>query len=302
MDKITNNRVYEDLFILDKMPTSCLLCLDGDLDELGHIIPKFAIRWLKRESKLEKFYFNNDPERMVPDTPAFKMMCKNCEDKFSTYEKHFTDKYYKLYYRGKQPHPLQGEVYNFAISVAWRLIVSTERLKSTAPNEKSFKHIYSHSEEQARNFLMGNSDKCDLSVYVLPIDELLRNTPSHLVDDKVLKISIRQGLKAHHLFDDTGGMQLTHTHVFSIFFKIGCYYFFVFPKGYFIGSTFSVNGIKASACYDLYDVKYTQDFLGLMDWLMDDRLYEIDISSIPRKNYERRHALTLWRSLLQNSQ
>ncbi|MCT5294913.1 hypothetical protein LZK36_30750 [Pseudomonas aeruginosa] len=42
MEKLTNLGIYEELFKAEKMPTKCLLCKKGELDELGHIIPQIC--------------------------------------------------------------------------------------------------------------------------------------------------------------------------------------------------------------------------------------------------------------------
>lgn len=293
MKPITNLSAYEDLFKPEKMPTSCLLCKTGELDELGHIIPKFVMRWLKRASKLNKFYFNNDRDKMVADTPAFRMMCNKCEDKFSTLEKYFTDEIFKKYYRRKTPSPVDDQVYNFAISIAWRLIVSTERLKDTQPQEKVFEAIYSPSESVMRGYLNNETENCHHTVYALPIENLTNNISASLIDDNALKYTIRQGLKAHVICDDRIKMLLS-SHIPVIYFKIGCYYFFIVQNNYFAGSDFRISSTKASKTKELYILDYTPDLLGFMEWIMDGRFFEINTKDIRLKNYTHRDAQTVW--------
>ncbi len=298
LEKLTNLGIYEELFKAEKMPTKCLLCKKGELDELGHIIPKFVMRWLKRASKLNSFYFNNDRDKMVADTPAFKMMCKTCEDKFSTFEKYFTDEIFKKYYRGKTPSPIDDEVYNFAISIAWRLIVSTERLKDTQPKENTFEAIYSLSESMMRGYLNNEIEKCHHSVYALPIDKLTRNISKNLIDDNALKYTIRQGLKAHLIADERRDIALSFTHLPIIHFKIGCYYFFILQDNYFAGAEFEISSTKASKAKELYVLDYTPDLLGFMEWLMDGHFFEVNTKDIPLKSYTHRDAPTLWNLVL----
>src|SRR5690606_23835436 len=124
------------------------------------------------------------------------------------------------YYRGKTPSPIDDEVYNFAISIAWRLIVSTERLKDTQPKENTFEAIYSLSESMMRDYLNNETEKCHHSVYALPTDKLTRNISKNLIDDNAIKYTIRQGLKAHLIADERRGIALSFIHLPIIHFKI----------------------------------------------------------------------------------
>ena len=294
MEKLTNHRLYDNLFQTDKMPTSCLLCTTGELDELGHIIPKFVMRWLKQASKHKAFYLNSEQDKMVADTLAFKMMCTTCEDKFSKLEKYFTDNYFKKYYRGQAPNPMQDEVYDFAISIAWRLIVFSARLKNTQPQEKAFEETYSLSESLMRDYLNNKIDSCEHSVYVLPIETLTANIPESQIHEDTLKYSIRQGLKAHPFNDEKEKIGLSVQRIPTIQFKIGCYYFFIFPNDYFAGSEFTITSTKASNSKELHILNYTPDLIGFMEWLMDGRFFEINAKDIDLKSYTHRNARTLW--------
>lgn len=270
------------------MPTTCLLCTDGQLDELGHIIPKLAMRWLKRASKLNSFYFNNDPNVKMQDTPAFKMMCKSCEDKLSAFEKHFTDNHFKKYYRHQLPSEPRDELYIFAISVAWRLIISTERLKATEPQINLYEKIYSDFETRARNFLNDNNYKCNISVYTFSADEILANLPECLIKKSLLLYGLRYGLKAHNFYSKEGHWVISKSHIPTVFFKIGFYFFFVVETGYFNRIQYSMESIRTPSKYELFDIKYTEDFLGFINWLMEGGLYEIDTPHLPPHDYTRR--------------
>jgi hypothetical protein len=289
LGRVTNNDFYDSLFLLETMPTSCLLCTDGTLSELGHVIPKFVLRWLKKASKLNGFYFNNNPKLKMSDTPAFKMMCESCEDKLSVFEKEFTDNYFKRYYKHQPVSSPGDELYVFAISVAWRLIVSTERLKDTQPKIKLYKEIYSGLEARARDFLNGKGDRCNIGVYIFSADEILNNIPESKVNKNLLLYSLRHGLKAHDFHSKDGTFLISNSYIPVVFFKIGFYYLFVVDSGYFDRVQYSVTSIKVSAKYELFDVKYTEDFLGFMDWVMENGLYEVDASCLSLQNYTRRN-------------
>src|SRR4051794_25484436 len=112
---ITNNKIYDELFSSTAMPKKCALCEVGELRELGHIIPKFVMRWLKQASKKNEFYLNNLASQKVRDTIALRILCEDCEDKFSASEKLFTDNYFKRYYRNQVPLEIDDGLYAFAL-------------------------------------------------------------------------------------------------------------------------------------------------------------------------------------------
>jgi len=292
LNKLTNQRAYEDIFQIENMPTSCLLCQTGKLEKLGHVIPKFVMRWLKEASKHKSFYFNNDQK--VFDTPAFRMMCNTCEAKLSTLEKYFTDNIFKKYYRKKSPNPIQDDVYNFAISIAWRLIVFTERLKSTQPQQQAFKSTYALSESLMRDYLNGKIKSCEHSVYALPIENLTKNISKDKIDEHALNYSIRQGLKAHRFKDEINNKDLSLRRIPTIHFKLGCYYFLIFPDNYFAGAEFSIESTKISKSKELHLLEYTPDLLGFMDWLMEPGPFEINVKDLAPTNYIHRNSQTLW--------
>ncbi|KPW91785.1 MULTISPECIES: hypothetical protein [Pseudomonas syringae group] len=288
MSNITNTSFYENLFLPGKMPTKCLLCTEGKLHQLGHIIPKFAMRWIKDAGKLKDLHFNNTEDKMV-DTPAIRMMCEACETKISLLEKCFTDNYFKRYYRKQPMRSMWDELYAFSISVAWRILASSRILKDTEMHIKEYDEAFSSIESRARSFLMDTSHKCDIAVYVFSADEILNNLSVDKYNKSLLLFSIRQGLKAHNFYDNSGFFTLSFGRVPIIAFKIGFLYFFVVDTGYFRNVPFFMKAVRSPATYDLYTVEFTDGFLGFMDWCFELGLYEVDSSCIPKANYARRN-------------
>ncbi|MCP1510445.1 hypothetical protein J2Y83_000572 [Pseudomonas marginalis] len=289
MSKFTNNRIYDTLFVQGRMPDKCLLCGTGELEEKGHIIPKFVMRWLKKASNKNEFFLNNDPLLKVSDTPALKIMCTACEDKVSLFEKHFTDNYYKRYYRRKKVEQFTDEVYYFAVSVAWRLIVSTERLKSTAQDE--FAQSYGGMEQRARAYLLDTSKKPELDVYILSAEQIFKTVDAGRIKENLLNYSVSHGLKAHSLYDSKHGFMMTPLPIPTVSFKIGAYYFFVVMSHYFEHAEFQVNCIRRSKLERLFEVNCTEDFLGFAKWIMNDRFYEVEVSMMSSEYYSKRNLM-----------
>jgi hypothetical protein len=291
MSKITNNAIYENFFVAKKMPVNCLICTDGELSEYGHIIPKFVMRWLKHASGLNSFYLDNDPALKVSDTPAIKILCNVCEDRLGIYEKNFTDNYFKKFYRKQSLRPVRDELYIFAISVAWRIVVTTGFLKDTEKTIDQFTSIYTSVENEMRSFLQDFNYNCELGVYIFSAEEIINNVHEGRFNKKLLLYTIRQGLKAHNLYSKNGAFLISKSRIPIIHFKLGFYYFFVAPSGYFDHVQYSVKSKKASSLYDLSELNYTEDLLGFIKWIVSEQLYEVDCSSKTQAFYERRNLI-----------
>lgn len=287
--KFTNNRVYDELFVKEYMPEKCLLCGSDGLNKFGHIIPKLAMRWLKSAGNKKRFFLNNDPSLLVQDTHALKILCDACERKFSDREKHFTDKYYKRYYRRQEMEKYTGDVYFFAISVAWRLIVSTERLRST--ERTSFSRRFGGMEKSARKYLLNTESKLEIDVYILSADKVRACVAADRINEDLLNYSISCGLKAHDIYDARGVFLMTPLQVPTVSFKIGAYYFVVVPSGYFDRAGFIVDCQRCSEVERLYEVNCTEAFLGFLKWMMDDRFNEVKVDMKPSDFYLRRDVM-----------
>lgn len=261
-----------------------MLCPDGKLDEYGHIIPKFVMRWLRRASKKENFYFNNSAKNKVADTVAIRFLCPECEDKFSAIEKNFTDHYFKRHYRNQSTSAPDDKVYGFALSVAWRLIGSQTLMKESAAVDGTFKSILL----RASNFFLSPHIDSELSVYVLHAGEIEANMPASAISRSDLRYSIKHGLMAHEIFDASTRFRMTIGKIPLVYFKLGVYYFVVTLAGYFDHTLFLVQSIRTGIQHRIYQVKYSADFLGFLRWVSKGDISETGISLSDLQRYDLR--------------
>lgn len=145
-----------------------------------------------------------------------------------------------------------------------------------------------------RDYLNGKIKSCEHSVYALPIENLTKNISKDKIDEHALNYSIRQGLKAHGFKDEINNKDLSLRRIPTIHFKLGCYYFLIFPDNYFAGAKFSIESTKISKSKELHLLEYTPDLLGFMDWLMEPGLFEINVKDLVPTNYIHRNSQTLW--------
>lgn len=227
-----NQRIYDPLINGDKLPSSCLLCSEGELDKLGHIIPKFVMRWLKRVSKKKEFYLNNKPVK-IADTIAIKILCNECEKEFSSHERNFTEKYFKTYYRKKFPIEFSHDIYFFALSIAWRILVSTPMMHGEENSEKHFNAI----SKTIKTYLLQPDKNVEIDVYVFHADEIAENLPEQHYNRNILQFSISQGIFSQQLkYNDN--FIATPGRIPLIYFKLGVYYFIVADQNHLQMLTF----------------------------------------------------------------
>ena len=133
---------------------SCVLCgRSCDLQE-SHIIPKFVGKWIKDTSATGFLASATDGAR-VQDLPTFRMLCSDCERRFSRLEKPFADKiFYPFHKSGDSRLEYGSWLESFAISLGWRVLKAGFEVFR-------FKHpaLYSQMEQAEatwREFLLGD--------------------------------------------------------------------------------------------------------------------------------------------------
>jgi hypothetical protein len=101
----------------------CALC--GEEKELcvSHFIPKFVFNWTKRTSATGYLRPAANINKRVQDGVKEKLLCCDCEGKFSKYETYFADKIFHPYVNGEQStFEYDENLQKFIISMAWRIV------------------------------------------------------------------------------------------------------------------------------------------------------------------------------------
>ena len=135
----------------------CALCGHSSTLQASHIIPKFVGKWLK-DTSLTGFLAQNIDNKIkrVQDLPTAPLLCRDCEQLFSKFEKYFADKVFYPFHNDKvssieyDQHKLEL----FAVSLGWRLLIQEyESLKSNRP---TFSKQTKLAESTWREFLLGD--------------------------------------------------------------------------------------------------------------------------------------------------
>ena len=101
----------------------CALCASASELQASHIIPGFVFNWLRDTSATGHFRSSQIPDLRVQDGLKPRMLCKNCEQLFSTWEKAFAEKCFVPLNSGNARDVRYGPwMLKFATSVSWRVL------------------------------------------------------------------------------------------------------------------------------------------------------------------------------------
>ena len=106
--------------------TTCGLC--GNQDNLcrSHIVPRFVVARLKKESPTPHLRGGANPSVRIQDGPTLKLLCRSCEERLCGAEQHFALSVFHPVLDRALPHFTCDEQHRyFAASIAWRNIVCT---------------------------------------------------------------------------------------------------------------------------------------------------------------------------------
>jgi hypothetical protein len=102
----------------------CRLCLNTKDLKMGHIVPKFVWRWL-RNPVPGGLRINRRPNQRIQDGPKAYLLCDDCEQLLSEWEKLFSERLF-LPLHNPEPvtKPIEYEEWalKFAVSVTWRVL------------------------------------------------------------------------------------------------------------------------------------------------------------------------------------
>jgi hypothetical protein len=111
----------------------CALCsAEGDL-ELSHLIPRFIAKRLKADSPSPFLRSGADPNTRVQDAPKEYLLCRDCEERFSTVERRFAEVVFAPTMNGQRIDDLvvTREHQQFAASMVWRHLIYILRQRDT---------------------------------------------------------------------------------------------------------------------------------------------------------------------------
>ena len=94
---------------------------------MGHIIPRFVFKWLRKTGLTHHMRFNREPNKRAQDGMKLPMMCSGCEGRISGWERRFKDEVFTPLTKGEWPERYSRESVLCALSIVWRVGQWAER-------------------------------------------------------------------------------------------------------------------------------------------------------------------------------
>jgi hypothetical protein len=107
--------------------SACRLCLSQTSLVESHIIPAFVARWIKATSATGFLRGFNAPNQRMQDFPTVRLLCQDCEQRFSVSEKKFAESIFVPFHEGRTRFAYEDWLMHFAASLAWRCLVTSKR-------------------------------------------------------------------------------------------------------------------------------------------------------------------------------
>jgi len=143
------------------MSETCALCLKEKLLRDSHIIPKFVGKWLKEEGT--GFLASAaDGSKRVQDLGTKKLLCEDCEQKFSKIENSFASNIFYPFHKDKtREFDYDENLKPLIISMAWRglQIIKEGYLKKESGS--SLNSFVIQADKDWREFLNGEGTSID---------------------------------------------------------------------------------------------------------------------------------------------
>lgn len=147
------------------MNRTCALCEKNAELLMSHVIPNFAIDWLRQQGG--NLRSSQLPNKRVQDGEKLPLLCSDCEQMLSGWEKMF---YESLFIPLHTNLPIQGLKYGpwalkFAVSVSWRVLLHLSLLS------KKIQAIDQQALDAWRKFLLGKvQNPGNFEQHILPFN------------------------------------------------------------------------------------------------------------------------------------
>lgn len=157
----------------------CALCLKEKILRDSHIIPKFVGRWLK-DNGTGYLVSAADGSKRVQDLEKFKLLCDDCEKKFSKLEGDFANKMFFPFHKDKvREFDYDENLKSFIMSMAWRCLqIVKEGYVKENPNSH-LNTFVDKADKEWREFLNGDRGSIDMyETHLLFLDyvDTVKNT------------------------------------------------------------------------------------------------------------------------------
>ena len=149
----------------------CKLCGSNAPLMKSHVFPKFVGRWMKETSITPYLRFAGNVDERRQDLATMELLCDDCENRFSAWERKFANEIFRPVADGKAVFRYGPWFVKFAASLSWRAI---QFLKSQAVEEPpALNSMVDDMELHLLRFLVGQEKHVgSYTQHVYPVGEL----------------------------------------------------------------------------------------------------------------------------------
>jgi hypothetical protein len=158
----------------DVVDSNCRLCGRKAELQLSHIFPKFVVDWFKKTGTgyIRRAIVVN---RRSQDGSKERMLCTDCEQKFSAREGYFATFIFHPVLNGTTNIPYDERLMYFLVSVLWR--VAEANLPKLRAKGNRFLNTMEAAAEEWREFLLGHAPLSRFGHVHLFVFDIAENPP-----------------------------------------------------------------------------------------------------------------------------
>lgn len=134
----------------------CRLCDAESSLQQSHILPAFAIRWLRDSSGTGHIRQGSSPNQRVQDGPKPHLLCTSCEGRLNLSETPFAEKLFHPFTNRESSEFVYGEwLLRFCVSMSWRVLQFYKEETALNNYEPDAVSLITEADQTWKAFLMG---------------------------------------------------------------------------------------------------------------------------------------------------
>lgn len=171
------------------MIKKCALCNEDKKLMGSHIIPKFISEYIKKTSPLGGIRNATTPNKREEDGKKLKLLCKDCEGRFSKYEDDFSQNIFsKITMNKMYRKTINEKTIYFCMSIIWRGLIAAKQIPiikringKLVEAKEGYNELFQEEKEEIdilieelKKFLLGEIKFSELKKYkfhLIPITE-----------------------------------------------------------------------------------------------------------------------------------
>ncbi|WP_198290648.1 hypothetical protein WKI13_13170 [Teredinibacter turnerae] len=152
----------------------CKLCKNESNLRESHILPKFIGKWIKKTSITGYLREHNELEKRAQDTAKEYLLCAECENLFSAWERNFANRiFYPFVDRDEDSANYEDWLAKFCASLSWRTLVFIMSKNKSEERSEDYNFQIESARIHLEKFLLGQVDNLNkYEQHLYPLDRI----------------------------------------------------------------------------------------------------------------------------------